>query len=112
MWLVPPVPLAPPAPLAPPVPLEGPVARKVVTLEASSVTESAPFVLATIPSLARLLAEEVVYFANEETLEPLTVSESDFDEVLVLTMMMTTSASLLYADTLTPAVGAAVASTR
>ena len=94
MLLAPPI-LLPPAPPEPPVPVEGPVARKVVTLEASRVTESAPFAAATMPSLARLLAEDVVYFAYEAMLEPLTVSASDFDDVLVLTMMITTSVSLL-----------------
>jgi hypothetical protein len=60
--LDPPTPAEPPAPPEPPVPVDTPVPCKVVTLDASRVRESEPFEADTLPSLARLLLEEVVYF--------------------------------------------------
>ena len=90
--LDPPAPPTPPAPPEPP-PVDEPVPRKVVTLEGSSETESAPFVAGTMPSLAKLLLDEVVYFAYDEICDPSTVMASDFADEFVLTITMTTSVS-------------------
>ena len=56
--------VAPPAALDPPLPpVEAPLPCKVVTLDASRATVSAPFEAITVPSFAKLLLEDVVYFA-------------------------------------------------
>jgi hypothetical protein len=62
-----------------------------VTLWPSRLRESEPFVAVTLPSLARLLLEDVVNLSYEEMLVPLTEMVSDVDELPVFTATMTTS---------------------
>lgn len=82
---------APPVPWEPLVPVKLPLPCNVVTLEASRLSDNAPFAAVTLPSLAKLLLAEVVNRSYEDMLEPLTVRLSDFDELFVFTTTITTS---------------------
>ena len=107
----PPVLVAPPVPEAPAVPVL-PEPTSDVTLDASKDTDIEPFEAVTVPSLARVLLEDVVYLANEVNDEPAIEIESVLAELFVFTATTTTDVSLLYAERDTPDAGLAVASTR
>jgi hypothetical protein len=97
---VPPAFVEPPVAFVPPVLAEPPVDDVVpeptndVTLDASSDTDSEPFVAVTVPSLARLLLEDVVYFVKEEIVVPGIEIASVLAEP-VLTTLTTTEVALL-----------------
>jgi hypothetical protein len=113
----PPVAFAPPVPGDPPVPGEPPTPvlpepTNDVTLDASKDVDRVLFEAVTVPSLARLLLEDVVYLANEVIDEPGIEIESVLAELFVFTTTTTTDVSLLYAERDNPDAGLAVASTR
>ncbi len=109
------MPGAPAVPVEPPTPPGGgmsPLAqRNVVTLDPSSDAVSEPPDTVTLPSLAMLLLEEVVYLSQEETVAPLMEALSDAAPP-VFTATRTTSEVPRNAESDTPDAGPLVASTR
>jgi len=101
--------VAPPVLGAPPPVF--PVPTNEVTLDASKGTDIEPLDAVTVPSLASVLLEDVVYLVYEVIVEPGTETESVLAEP-VLTTMMTMDEPSEYAERANPDPGLAVASTR